>query len=109
MQQRRDQLAAGATEAEAAHNLEQTIRACWPFTRVWHYLCDSCQDTGYRIWTCDGTRDCGCQKSFTAHYPHEFVEPCHCANGDRKRLKPAPETALATVGKVSRKMTRFGQ
>ena len=109
MQQRQEQLAAGATPEEAALNMERSVRAAWPEGQEYHYLCDTCGDTGWRLWRCDGQRRCGCQARFTVHYPHEVADFCTCVKGEAMRPKQTQEAAIATVGKVSRQPSRFGR
>lgn len=100
------QKAAGATLAERVRNLEQTLRAAWPFTREWKFLCDRCADYGLEISQCPGDATCGRHK---AHLPHEFGTPCWCSNGARYKPRERTDaTAIEAAAKVG-KPTKWGR
>ena len=100
------QKADGVVLADRLSGLEQTLRACWPFTREWKYLCDQCSDFGLVMKTCPGDATCGRSKQ---HLPHDFGTPCWCEQGKRYRPKQKPEPDdFAQAGK-SKPMTRFGR
>ena len=100
------QKAAGATVAERVANLERTVRAMWPFTREWHYLCARCSDYGLEMAECPGDATCGRTK---AHLPHDYGTPCWCDAGRRFKPKERTEaTAVEAAAKV-RKPTRWGR
>ena len=106
IQQRRDQLQAGATAEEAASNLEKTIRAAWPQVRAWHYLCEACRDSGWHPYVCPGDRPlCG---HVFPHTDHDYVEPCQCSAGDKRRSHRTDQPQPGNIGRVSRKPSRFG-
>jgi len=97
----------GASEQELAAGLEQTVRASWPFTREWKYLCHNCDDTGGEWRACPGDATCGRD---APHRPHDFVKPCWCSLGRRFREKTKPtdgdDFTESTKGK--HRPTRFG-
>lgn len=91
-------------EREAA--LERTLRAAWPQTREWKYLCNLCSDIGLRMQACPGDATCGRLK---AHLPHDFGRPCWCEHGARfKEKQHTEDDAIATAAKV-KKPTRIGR
>ena len=84
-----EQKAAGVPREGRIAGLEQSLRAAWPQTREWKYLCGGCDDTGLRLHECPGDKPfCGRRK---AHLPHEYGEPCSCAAG--LKYQPQPEAA----------------
>ena len=87
---RRAQRLAGADSDELDANLEKTLRACWPVVRAWKYLCETCRDTGWRVWTCDGGIRCGRTKP---HSAHEYVESCTCSKGEKIHAALHPDPA----------------
>jgi hypothetical protein len=95
----------GATEEELAAMLEKTVRATWPFTREWHYLCDSCDDTGLILKECPKL-PCGRQNP---HLPHSYGEPCHCKNGLKFKGKQSDTGTEFTESTRGRKPGRFGR
>lgn len=102
------QAADGASFQERADGLEKTLRAAWPQTREWKYLCERCRDYGWEVVQCDG-RHCGRRHP---HGPHEFVVPCVCAKGREKEPKSADVSENFTEAvKVSKPkgFTRFGR
>lgn len=82
--------------------LEKTLRAAWPQTRAWKYLCDRCQDVGLSIETCPGDATCGRVKP---HLAHSVGTPCWCKAGVRFRERPKPEPEPAKA----RTLTRAGR
>lgn len=102
------QKVAGATLAERVRNLEQTLRAAWPQTREWKYLCETCRDVGLQMQTCPGDATCGRTKR---HLPHEFGTPCWCQAGDRFKVKARTEqTEVEAAAKIRKKQpTRWGR
>lgn len=103
-----NQKTAGATLAERVRNLEQTLRAAWPFTREWHYLCLECDDHGLKMRPCPGDATCGRSKP---HLQHEFGTPCWCAAGDRFKVKARTEQGDVERAAKTRKKepTRWGR
>lgn len=97
--------AEGASLAERVRTMTVTIRAVWPFTREWHYLCAACEDHGLSIASCPGDTSCG--RAFR-HGPHEYGTPCFCPKGDRFRVKSRPEKDFISATKV-RQPTRIGR
>src|SRR3990167_3501486 len=63
--------------------LEKTLRAAWPQTREWKYLCRTCADYGLEMATCDG-RSGRCGRT-RPHLPHEFGTACWCNAGQKFR------------------------
>lgn len=93
----------GASDRERFAVVEATIRECWPRTRTWKYLCESCRDTGLVI-RADVVNKLGCRVD-------EGV-PCHCSAGARFRERPRGEDDDFTqAGKVTKPkgFTRFGR
>lgn len=101
------QKALGAGVLERVANLEKTLRAAWPQTREWHYLCPQCHDYGLRMADCAGDAGCGRSK---AHLPHEFGTPCWCSVGARFKAKErTEESAVESAARVKKQPTRFGR
>lgn len=103
------QKAEGVSRAERLAGLEKTLRAAWPQTRAWKYVCDTCDDYGLEMAQCPGDRTCGREKE---HLPHEFGRPCWCGAGNRFRppAKASPDD-FAAAGKTPKPkgFTRFGR
>lgn len=100
------QKAAGVSQAERLQGLDQVLRAVWPQTREWKYLCERCSDTGWESRICTPEASCGrpfrlpsqraddytgqgkCQPG------HAYVVPCWCEKGQALRRgllkQPAP-------------------
>lgn len=115
--------------ADIAKSFEAVVRQVWPFTRVWKYACDDCQDTGLFIWTCKRGQRCDglsartdgpkekpgkyrrlCAKDPDSDYTHDIGEPCSCAAGVRFRPRAMTEfDALDAASRPQKKMTRFGR
>lgn len=106
-----EMVASGANKAEVAASLEQVVREHWPRGRdePWRYLCDDCSDSGWQVLTCQ--RDAGTCQRTKPHAPHDYLAPCWCAKGRAIVLKPQRSDVdeLASVGKTSRKPSRFGR
>ena len=96
LKQRDAQKQAGALPAELAANLEQTLRASWPVTRAWHYLCERCRDKGWEYFDCPGDRTCGRAHD---HGAHEYVRPCTCAAGVERSVTDRPASSRYAAGK----------
>lgn len=86
--------------------LERTLRAAWPQTRVWHYLCEQCSDHGLIMYFCKGS-DCG--QGRVPHEAHEYGRPCSCVKGARFRDAPASVNDVQQAGKVRKGLTRIGR
>ena len=102
------QKADGVPLDERVSGLAKTLRASWPFTREWKYLCVQCSDLGLVLTACPGDRTCG---RSNRHLPHDFGRPCVCDKGRVFRDKPARPTdddALESAARV-RKPTRLGR
>ena len=101
------QKADGVSKAERETGLMKTLKAAWPQTREWHYICASCADYGLVMSDCPGDATCG--RSYP-HLPHEFSKPCWCSRGQRFRPPPAPEGGdFRQAGKRARTFTRVGR
>lgn len=100
-----EQKAEGGSLEERRAGMERTLRASWPLTREWKYICDACDDYGLRMQDCPGDATCGRKKE---HLPHTFGTPCWCAKGIGFRGKPkaVPED-FASAGRS--KPTRIGR
>ena len=104
---REEQRAAGATPEEIARNFERTVRAVWPFQRVWKYLCNDCHDTGLFLRTCKAGQRCNgvstradgphempgkysrlCTRDVEGTYEHTYGEPCVCGQGEKFKIRP---------------------
>lgn len=98
----------GASFQARCEALERTLRASWPFTREWKYLCQTCGDYGLEMLECPGDTTCGRLKP---HLPHDFGRPCWCSAGARFRgkPKPAPEDFAAAGKTKSKPFTRIGR
>ena len=81
------QKAEGVPKAERLQGLEKTLKASWPQTRVWKYLCNECMDIGLVYYDCSGGSECGRHKP---HLAHTYGRPCFCAKGERFRDKQKP-------------------
>ena len=102
-----DQLkASGASFPARVKSLETVLRAHWPFTREWKFVCSNCDDVGLVMLECPGDASCGRPRQ---HGPHTYGSPCWCALGNKFKDKPpaAPED-FAQAGRV-RKPTRMGR
>lgn len=71
---------------ERVLGLSKSLRACWPQTREWKFICHRCDDRGLAMETCQGDHTCGRSKP---HLPHDFGRPCTCSVGNRFKA-PAP-------------------
>lgn len=87
----------GVPKQECVDYLEAVLRKCWPNTREWHYLCDSCRDTGWIPRSCTPETPCGRPfklppstnrsgyQDFTGQGRctpgHDYVVPCFCPRG----------------------------
>ena len=80
----------GVPSDEIQATLTNTLRAAWPVTREWKYLCASCDDTGLVMSDCSGDATCG--RTFI-HQRHTFGTPCWCKAGSRFRPSPQPTPA----------------
>lgn len=127
-----DQKAAGATLAERRANLEHTLRAVWPQTRPWHYLCEACGDTGWQPRHCP-SQHCGRPFSLprghrgglkdytgsstifcTSEAGHDYVKPCLCQKGRAMHqllegLSGVDGDDFTAAAKPARGMTRLGR
>ena len=120
----------GASLEDCHTYLERVLRLSWPKARTepWHYLCDDCNDTGWRLRVCaagcrcDGisTRTDDARQKPMAYkrlcvsddeeYTHEYVEPCRCAAGDARLSKPIAHVEdFARAGKVTSRPQRLGK
>lgn len=116
----------GATEATIARYLETGIRGAWPVGRVWHYYCDGCSDSGWRLEHCTAARPCGRPFSLPGQRSddytgkgqcqpgHAYMRPCDCQKGreraDGLHRRPAnPEQDFAAAGQTKKGLTRFGR
>lgn len=113
----------GATEAECLSVLEGALRASWPRGRAepWHYLCETCDDTGWVTRLCSGSARCGAGKTAQwriEHSEHFYVQPCGiCPKGAgrlaavhalSRRSGEGMDPAEAGTTK-QRKFTRWGR
>ncbi len=97
---------AGESPEAVAAYLERVVRASWPFTREWKYLCDRCDDVGLVMHDCPKL-SCGRRN---LHLPHTWGEPCWCAAGQKFKGKPKPEPEdFSAAGKTKRPPSRFGR
>jgi hypothetical protein len=104
-----EQKAAGTSKEWQLKTIERTLRAAWPQTRAWKFLCETCSDCGLEIRECPGDATCGRSK---AHLAHEFGVPCLCPAGARFRPKPKPTPDDFTQAAKTAKpkgLTRFGR
>jgi hypothetical protein len=121
------QKADGVPFMERMKGLDAVLRAVWPFTREWHYVCQECHDTGLVMLVCqrgnrcDGisTRTDGpnqqpgkylrfCGKDPDGEYEHDYGRACYCSLGARFRSRPKPTPDdFQSAGKS--KFTRVGR
>jgi len=96
----REQMRAdGASQVECDALLEEALRAHWPFTREWKYLCELCQDTGLQL-----------ERRPARVYGDALVDvgtPCTCRLGERFKPRRKADDDFIAAGRVS-KPTRFG-
>jgi len=107
-QLRRKALETGATKEQANDIVAQALQQAWPRGREepWHYLCETCSDSGWRVYQCPGDASCGRKNP---HLAHEYVTTCWCPKGAALKVKPrGEEDELAKVGKTV-KPSRFGR
>lgn len=123
----REQLRAdGASAADIDQGFERIVRAVWPFTREWHYLCDLCDDTGLRMFECTAAHRCDGISTRTdgphdtpgkykrlctmgdPNYTHTWGEPCHCPKGARF-LPPRRSSDDFTKATKQKPPSRFGR
>lgn len=114
--ERDKQREAGASPAEVARNLEQTVRAAWPKGRPWKYLCSDCDDTGLLIYTCKAGQRCDgisqrvdssqerpgkhtrlCARAPESSYEHTYGEACVCSAGRRFRSTPVQDQDMVLL------------
>jgi hypothetical protein len=117
--------AEGVSLEERRAVMERTLRAAWPQSRVWHYYCDRCDDTGWHHKTCTSQMPCGrpfkLPKQSADDWTgrgrcapgHTYVEPCLCEKG-RTRLaqlmkERRVEDEVAMAAKASKPPSRFGR
>lgn len=104
--------ASGTPQDVIARSVEAVLRDVWPKPKSgrdepWHYLCESCGDTGLEIHDCPGDARCGRSRR---HDPHTFGRPCFCALGRRFVEKTKAERdPVAAAAKVAKAPSRFGQ
>ena len=96
----------GASIEQCTTSMEAVVRARWPFTREWKFLCSNCDDVGLVMGDCPGDATCGRPRQ---HLPHSFGTPCWCGLGNKfKDKQPAAPEDFAQAGRT-RKPTRFGR
>lgn len=114
----------GVSRDDRLNALESTLRAAWPQTRVWHYLCEPCGDTGWRHKVCTAAARCGrpfklpkaSGDDWTGRgrcgETHDYVEPCLCEKGRAFRMnllkERRTEDAMSMAARVG-KPTRVGR
>lgn len=98
--------AAGATLQERELMVENSLRASWPFTREWKFVCQTCRDYGLEMSTCPGDATCGRSKE---HLPHDFGRPCWCSAGLKFRDKGKTPDDIVQQAARTRPMTRAGR
>lgn len=106
IKQRDLQRSEGASDYELQRNLEKTLRAAWPKSRPWVFLCEDCGDTGLVMFTCGGLGECHRQKP---HPAHTYGVPCQCAAGARFQTVSHQHADVADAGRVRKKPTRWGR
>lgn len=100
------QKAEGVPRDIRLQTLERTLRAAWPQTREWKYLCQNCNDTGLVISFCEGDATCGRDRP---HYAHDYGTPCWCSLGAKFKPKPKPGPEDFTAAAKVSKPTRLGR
>lgn len=104
--------AAGVSRDDACKGIEAVLRDAWPHRpSKFDAKCALCDDTGWRELYCDDRMRCGrerCAKN--PEIQHAYVEPCQCAEGDKKRKRTwSGEDQIAAVGKTSKKRGGFAR
>lgn len=110
----------GVSKEDRIAHLETILRAAWPQTRAWHYLCEACRDTGLVIRVCRAGDRCSLvsmldpSKLLCAQDPdtatHEYGVPCHvCEKGKRFRPKPKETPEDFSHAGRSKPMTKIGR
>lgn len=102
----------GVSREDGCKGLEEELRAAWPKSvSKFRPACDNCEDTGWVEKTCWERQRCG--REVCARNPerqHAYVEPCHCAAGDKKRTRVfTPDDAMAAVSRTAKKKTGWRQ
>lgn len=98
--------AAGVSKADRVAHLTMTLRASWPFTREWKFVCTACEDRGLVMADCVGDATCGRTKP---HLPHDYGTPCWCPTGARFRDKPKPSVEDYGDAAKVRQPSRIGR
>lgn len=96
----------GVSREDGVRGIEAILRDAWPHRpSKFEAKCLSCDDTGWRELFCDDHMRCGrerCAKNPSIQ--HAYVEPCHCASGERKTKRyPAAEDVIAAAGKMPKR------
>jgi len=128
MEQWDHEKAAGVSDADRLAHLQVVLRAAWPFTRTWQYLCQRCDDTGLVQAVCRKGARCNgtstridhfslpagkyqrlCAKFPDSDYEHEYGTPCLCEKGARFRTAAKPTREDYTQSGKSKPMKRIGR
>ena len=102
----------GVSREDGVKGIEAGLRDSGLFrTSKFQPACSECEDTGYVERFCADRRRC--QRESCARHPereHAYVEPCHCAAGDKKRTRVfTPDDAMAAVSRTAKKKTGWRQ
>jgi hypothetical protein len=101
----------GVSREDGIRGLEEELRAAWPKgVSKFSPACDSCEDTGYIDRVCWERLRCG--REVCAKNPdrqHNYVDICHCVNGDKKRGRAAftPDDAITAAGRTQKRKSSW--
>lgn len=99
--------AEGVSKEDCCRGLEAVLRSVWPHAPTkFPAVCDTCDDTGWRMKTCTHEMRCGrthCGLQHPAH-EHPYAVPCDCASGDKRRKQVRQvEDEYAAAGKTAKR------
>lgn len=112
---------AGVPFEERVKGLDGVLRQFWPQGRVWHYLCDRCDDTGLVMRVCRRGARCNgistrtdggmrmCAKDPDGEHEHDYGTACVCDKGLRFRQRPKPGPEDFTAAGQSKDFKRAGR
>lgn len=91
---------------DAVKGIEAVLRASWPGKTTKFEACPSCQNTGWRLTTCQYGARCGRERicgNSPPSWEHPYVVPCDCSLGDKFRpVVRSAEEALTAVGRAKK-------
>ena len=102
----------GVSREDGIRGIEAVLRDVWPKeASKFAPKCSTCDDTGWRELFCDDRMRCG--REWCAKRPetqHAYVEPCHCAEGEKKRKRTWNGSEhIGAVGRTAKKRGSFSR